>query len=147
MQTRCYCGRPRRRHATVGVIAAFISFAAVSFTAIAQNGLGFLHDAPVGYFTAEDFSMMQVATSAVLSSTDRGATKSWQNPATGNSGSITLLASFTSTEGRDCKRLRVENHTPEISGSSTVKVCRFPDGGWLIDSNAKPKPLTPALAQ
>jgi surface antigen len=114
---------------------------------MAQSGLGFLHDAPVGYFTSEDFALMQTATSSVLSSTDRGATKTWQNPATGNSGSITLLASFTSTEGRDCKRLRVENHTTEISGSSTVKVCRFPDGGWLIDSNAKPKPIAPALAR
>ena len=38
----------------------------------------------------------------------------------------------TSTEGRDCKRLRLENHTAEISGSSTVKVCHFPDRGWLI---------------
>jgi surface antigen len=142
MENRCFGRHPRRCQAAAGVIAAIISAAA-----LAQNSLGFLHDAPVGYFTSDDFAMMQTATSAVLSSTERGATKTWQNPATGNSGSITLLAAFTSTEGRDCKRLRVENHTPEISGSSTVKVCRFPDGGWLIDSNAKPKPIAPVLAR
>ncbi len=121
--------------------------AIVCSAAVAQGGLGFLHDAPVGYFTSDDFALMQTATSEVLNSTDRHATKTWQNPATGNSGRITLLASFTSSEGRDCRRLRVENYTPEITGSSTVKVCRFPDGGWLIDSNAKPKPIAPAMAR
>src|SRR5882672_376523 len=135
MEKGCFGRGPRRRHAAAGIFAAIMCCAAN-----AQSGLGFLHDAPVGYFTADDFALMQTATSAVLNSTDRGATKTWQNPATGNYGSIRLLAAFTSTEGRDCKRLRVDNHTPEISGSSTVKVCRFPDGGWLIDSNAKPKP-------
>jgi surface antigen len=116
----------------------------VSTAAIAQNSLAFLRDAPVGYFISDDFVLMQTATSTVLRGTDRGTTRSWRNPATGNSGSITLLASFTSTEGRDCKRLRVENHTEEISGSSTVKVCRFADGGWLLDSSAKPKPIAQA---
>jgi hypothetical protein len=137
-----YGCRPRGRRKAAGLFAAIVSSAAM-----AQTGLGFLHDAPVGYFTSEDFALMQTATSSVLSSTDRRVTKAWQNPATGNSGSITLLASFTSTEGRDCKRLRLENHAAEISGSSTVKVCHFPDGGWLIDSNAKPKPITHALAR
>jgi surface antigen len=137
----CDCRRSRRR-----AVAAFVA-GIVSAAAFAQNSLGFLRDAPVGYFTPDDFVLMQTATSAVLTGTDRGITKSWHNPATGNSGSITLLASFTSTEGRDCKRLRVENHTQEISGSSTVKVCRFPDGGWLIDSSAKPKPIAQASAR
>ena len=147
MENRGHGRRPCRRPAAAGIVAPIVFCAAICSAAIAQTGLGFLHDAPVGHFTAEDFAMMQTATATLLNSTDRGATKTWRNPATGNSGSITLLASFTSTEGRDCKRLRVENDTPEISGASTVKVCRFPDGGWLIDSNAKPRPIAPALAR
>jgi surface antigen len=142
MENKRYDCRPSRRRAVAAFLAGIVSAAA-----IAQNSLGFLRDAPVGYFTPDDFNLMQIATSVVLNGTDRGTTKSWRNPTTGNSGSITLLASFISTEGRDCKRLRVENHTQEISGSSTVKVCRFPDGGWLIDSSAKPKPVAQASAR
>jgi 17 kDa outer membrane surface antigen len=142
MEKLCYERRLHRRRALAAVLAGMCSAAA-----FAQNSLGFLRDAPVGYFISDDFILMQTATSIVLSGTDRGISKSWHNPATGNSGSITLLASFTSTEGRDCKRLRVENHAEEISGSSTVTVCRFPDVGWLIDSSAKSKGLTQASAR
>jgi hypothetical protein len=139
MANPCYDSRPFRRRAAAAVLAGIVSTAA-----FAQNSLGFLRDAPVGYFISDDFALMQTATSTVLRGTDRGTTKSWHNPTTGNRGSITLLASFVSTEGRDCKRLRVDNYAEEISGSSVVKVCRFPDGGWLIDSSAKPKPIAQA---
>jgi hypothetical protein len=139
MGNQCYDRSPFRHRAAAALLAGIVSTAA-----FAQNSLGFLRDAPVGYFISDDFVLMQTATSTVLRGTDRGITESWRNPATGNRGSITLLASFISTAGRDCKRLRVDNYAEEISGSSTVKVCRFPDRGWLIDSSAKPKPIAQA---
>jgi hypothetical protein len=69
-----------------------------------------------------------------------GAAKSWENPATGNGGAIKLLNVFSTADGRDCRRLRVDNHARSLKGSSKQIVCAGPDGKWILDSEARPAP-------
>jgi 17 kDa common-antigen outer membrane protein len=127
------------------IVAAAILIGAI-FPAMAQNSMGFLKDAPVASFTPQDFDLMQAAAADVLSRSDKGASKTFHNDATGNGGTIKLLGSFKSTEGRDCKRLQLDTSTQTLTATSKVKVCHFPDGRWLIDAQAKPQPA-PAAAQ
>jgi hypothetical protein len=108
--------------------------------ALAQTNLGSLRDAPSGKFTAQDFELFWAAVDAVSASKEAGATRNWDNKATGNGGTIKLLNAFTSTDGRDCRRLRVENYAKTLKGASTQNVCAHTDGTWLLDADARPAP-------
>jgi hypothetical protein len=106
--------------------------------ALAQSNLGQLRDAPSAKFTPQDFELFWGAVDEVSASKTAGTTKTWENPATGNGGTIKLLGAFTSTDGRDCRRLRVDNHSKSLKGSSTQHVCAHRDGTWLLDADARP---------
>jgi surface antigen len=93
-------------------------------------------DIPSAKFTADDFRMQREAQDSVLASTDIGTTRSWENPATGNSGSIKLLRSFQSSDGRECKRIQITNQAGPSKAVSTMNMCRNGAGPWRIDSTA-----------
>ena len=112
----------------------------VASLALAQTNLGQLNDAPSAKFTAQDFEMFWAAVDEVSASKTAGNSKSWENTATGNGGSIKLLNVFTSTDGRDCRRLRVDNYSKSLKGATTQIVWRTRDGTWLLDADARPRP-------
>jgi surface antigen len=62
-----------------------------------------------------------------------GATDRWSNPASGNSGSITVLQSFTKSEML-CRRVRYDIHLRRRRGtrSYTLNWCKTPTGAWKI---------------
>ena len=125
---------------------AFAALLAVSIIAIpaalAQSNLGQLRDAPSAKFTPQDFEMFWAAVDEVSRGAKAGTAKSWANAATGNGGTLKLLNVFTSTDGRDCRRLRVDNHSKSLKGSSKQIFCAGTDGKWLLDANARPAPKT-----
>ena len=106
--------------------------------ALAQSNLGQLNDAPSAKFTAQDFELFWAAVDEVSASKTPGTTKSWESTATGNGGTLKLLNVFTSTDGRDCRRLRVDTHAKSLKGASTQIVCAHRDGTWLLDADARP---------
>jgi hypothetical protein len=117
---------------------AAVYCAGVASVALAQSNLGQLNDAPSAKFTAQDFELFWAAVDEVSASKTPGMTKSWESAATGNGGTIKLLNVFTSTDGRNCRRLRVDNHAKSLKGASTQTVCAHRDGTWLLDADAKP---------
>jgi len=106
----------------------------------AQTNLGDLRDAPSGKFTPQDFDLLWAAVDEVSRTKQKGATKSWKNDATGSGGTIKLLNVFTSTTGRDCRRLRVDNYAKTLKGSTKQIVCAGDDGKWILDADARPAP-------
>jgi hypothetical protein len=106
----------------------------------AQSNLGDFSDAPMAKFTPEDMEMLWAAVDAVSLTRKPGAAKSWENAANGNGGTIKLLNVFTTADGRDCRRLKVDNHAKKVKGSSKQIVCAGPDGKWMIDADARPAP-------
>ncbi|HEU5134810.1 MAG TPA: DVU3141 family protein [Steroidobacteraceae bacterium] len=109
--------------------------------AVAQVNLGELRDAPSAKFTARDFEMLW-ATVDEVSRAKPGTVKKWANADTGSGGAIKLLKVFTSTDGRDCRGLRIDNYARSLKGSSKQIVCADPEGKWMLDANARaaPKP-------
>ncbi len=93
-------------------------------------------DIPSAKFNAEDRRLQGEAREAVLASTDNGTTRSWENPATGNSGSIELLRSFQSSDGRECKRIRINTQAGPSKNAATMNMCRSGQGKWRMDSTA-----------
>lgn len=114
-------------------------FLLLSGVAGAQGNLGFLRDSPMSYFNAEDTKLMRAAGIEVLDSTESGATKEWANPATGNSGLIKLLASFSAPDGRACKQVEITSQAKKMTSTSKMSVCKSPDGRWRLDTVQPPK--------
>ena len=105
----------------------------------AQTNLGDVADAPSAKFQPADFDLLW-STVDEVSRGKVGATKAWENSATGNGGSIKLLKVFTSTDGRDCRQLRVDNHARSLKGSTKQIVCATLEGKWMLDAGAQPAP-------
>ena len=93
----------------------------------AQTNLGDLRDAPSGKFTPQDFEMLWATIDEVSRTRKTGTSKSWANDATGSGGTIKLLNVFTTGDGRDCRRLRIDNHARSLKGSSKQVVCADAD--------------------
>lgn len=117
--------------------AALLGAGASSF---AQSNLGEFKDAPSGKFTPQDFEMLWATVDAVSVTRKTGTVQSWENAATGSGGTIKLLNVFTTADGRDCRRLKVDNHAKKVKGSSKQIVCAGPDGKWMVDADARPAP-------
>ena len=121
-------------------LAVLAICACVAPAAFAQTNLGELRDAPSGKFTPKDFEMLWAAVDEVSRTKTIGTVKKWENTATGNGGAIKLLKVFASTDGRDCRGLRIDNHARTLKGSTKQIVCADPGGQWMLDANARPAP-------
>ncbi len=91
--------------------------------------LGFLQDSPASYLKDEDIEMFLDAAQQALASERDGVDIWWDNPKTGNNGSVTPIRSFQQ-DGRPCKRLRVATFAGERSGTSEFTFCQAAEGGW-----------------
>ena len=114
----------------------------MSGVGFAQTNLGDLRDAPSGKFTPQDFEMLWATVDEVSRTKQKGTTKSWKNETTGSGGTIKLLNVFTSTDGRDCRRLRIDNYAKSLKGSTKQIVCADTEGKWILDADARPAPKT-----
>lgn len=123
------------------VVVLFVLAIGLASQASAQvGGRDTIASSPSAKFTPQDFEMMWAVIEEVSREKKKGLVKSWENTETGNGGSIKLLQSFKSEDGRDCRRLRVDNHAKKQKGASAMNVCADPQGKWLLDADARPAP-------
>ncbi len=91
---------------------------------------GFLEQAPMRYFNAEDSARMSANIEAVLADPTDNRSRSWHNDATGNRGSAEALRSFEHQEMK-CRRLRVDNRAKGIEEQTTAELCQV-EGVWKV---------------
>jgi hypothetical protein len=91
-----------------------------------------LEYSPVQYFTDEDWRLLKQTVHEALRESRRGDKLTWNNPDSGNSGSVTNLGS-SGTEGRECTRLGIHNTTGKLSGTSVASFCKQGDGSWKME--------------
>lgn len=115
-----------------------LAVAGIAPPVLAQTNISQFKDAPAAKFTPEDFDLFWASVNEVSAMKTSGAIKTWENAATGSGGTIKVLKVFTSADGRDCRRLRVDNRHKKLKGASKQTVCASPEGKWLIDPEAKP---------
>jgi signal transduction histidine kinase len=139
---RAMTNENRGAYVAHGIAALLLLILGFVQVAGAQAGWGFLKDSPVGNFTDEDVAMLEEALQNALESSDTAARR-WENPKTKNSGELRVLRSFTSEEGRTCKRVQVDNYAHGKKGSSKQTLCLKAPSEWLFDPGAKPKTTAP----
>jgi len=106
--------------------------AAVCFSsAQATSPWSWLKDTPASRFTEQDWTLIRSAHAEALEYSPDGTETRWENPETGNSGSITLV-NTTEDENGTCREARIVNHAGDASGDSTHRFCRQADGGWMV---------------
>lgn len=102
-----------------------------SQTALAFN-LRWLEHSPAQSFDEEDWRLLSETVSQALDNAERGQRLTWENPATGHSGSVTHMGPVEH-DGRTCIRLGIYNETRELSGSSVARFCPQADGSWKME--------------
>ena len=122
----------------IAIIAAVLAAAVPAGAALAQGQSNTLRGSIAAQFNQEDFDLLYAAAGEAIKGNKKGAKKSWHNPKTGNSGVVSLIRAFTSTDGRECAKLRIENRSKGKSGVSAQNVCHSADKGWLFDAGAVP---------
>ena len=83
--------------------------------------------------TQADIDMIKGALASRIHGQPKGATATWTNPASGNSGSITLL-SIDARDGRRCEQIeyRVSAASRAATDRYMLTSCRQADGTWKL---------------
>lgn len=103
-------------------IARTLFLLALATSAFAFN-TSFLQDAPVRYFTDQDFKILTATAQHALDHSPNNTKVTWQNPATGAHGTLTPL-NTTKENGRTCRRLKIFDSAKGRSGEATYKMCK-----------------------
>jgi len=63
-----------------------------------------------------------------------GTTSSWNNPDSGNSGTVTPTQTFQKADGQYCREFEQTVYADGKEQVATGRACREPDGSWKIVS-------------
>lgn len=100
--------------------------------------LKWAENAPVRFFSDEDWALATAATNDALANPEDGKAVDWRNPDTGNSGSATAMSTMQ-RDNKTCRELALENQAKGKTSQSTFLYCLQPDGEWKIEQPiAKP---------
>ncbi|HVN46838.1 MAG TPA: hypothetical protein VMT66_16535 [Steroidobacteraceae bacterium] len=121
-----------------GLAALTFLVACMPGIAVYAGNLSFLEQSPVSYFNAEDMELMRQNALKVLDDPSATAKQEWSNTKTGASGLAQVRREFTGSDGAACKRLRVINRAKGLTSDATYTVCKYPDRGWVVHTEATP---------
>jgi hypothetical protein len=80
--------------------------------------------------TTEDSEIIKTKARVEMNGKPEGTVLEWDNPKSGNSGTVTLLKRFT-IDGRECRSLRhVLNIVRAEPFRYKLTICLQPDGSW-----------------
>jgi hypothetical protein len=103
----------------------------------------FVSDAPIGKFTEEDMTMMNVNLDATVADEKVRIVHSWNNPNTTHSGTAETLVTFAGPKGITCKRVSITNRASSLAGKGQYTLCKMPEQGWtFVPNEYAPMPKT-----
>ena len=79
-----------------------------------------------------DKAYMQRTTQDSLEYAKAGATSTWRNPDSGNSGTITPTQTYRKASGENCRTFEQAIYVDGKEETATGRACRQPDGTWKI---------------
>ncbi len=119
------------RHHTFVAAAVAVLMTVAAAPAFAA-GLGFLKETPLYYFGDADRKLMNAAVLAVLNDDNGEAMQEWSNPRNGYSGKVQGTGKFTSSDGLDCRKLKIWMQARGVESESLYPVCRDSGGKWRL---------------
>jgi hypothetical protein len=84
--------------------------------------------------TRADLDLIEATLHDKIHGRPAGTSAAWRDPASGNSGTITLLR-VTERQGQRCEQIEYRNHPRETwrpSDRFVLTSCRQPDGVWKL---------------
>ncbi len=109
-----------------------VSLAAILLsTAAFAQGYRWLDTSPAAHFNDEDWTMLRSTARELLDNGADGTEDSWENPASGSSGSIKVLNTYQQN-GLRCRRTYFSNSAGGFHGSGIFSLCKVADGSWKI---------------
>tara|TARA_Y100000590_G_C15460226_1_gene916186 strand:- start:166 stop:636 length:471 start_codon:yes stop_codon:yes gene_type:complete len=84
------------------------------------------------YLDDKDKEIMLKTTKTMLENENLGEQVSWQNPDTGNKGTVKANKSFKNNKNQLCKEFSQTVSTSKITEKSYGTACRQADGSWKI---------------
>lgn len=63
-----------------------------------------------------------------------GQASTWRNPDSGNSGTVTPVSTYRTSEGSDCREFETQIYVDGKQEKGVGTACRQPDGTWKIAS-------------
>jgi len=82
----------------------------------------------------KDKRMARQAAHDAFETTETGSSVGWQNPDSGNSGSVTPTRTYQLANGQYCRQYRQDIKIGNESHETTGTACRASDGSWQIQS-------------
>lgn len=106
---------------------------------LAMTALGALLGAGIGNQVGSSLDKADIqynnrAVQRSLESSQAGQTLPWNNPQSGNSGSITPAAPYQNSDGQYCREFTQKINVGGRSETGYGTACRQPDGSWQIVS-------------
>lgn len=100
---------------------------------VAAAVLGAVAGVVVGdYLTREDKMMAGKTANDALETQPTGNTSTWQNPDSGNSGSVTVTDTYQQADGTPCRSFTQTIAAGDRTESGVGTACRAADGTWRI---------------
>ena len=87
-----------------------------------------------GSLDKADRAYMKRSTQEGLEHGRNGTTSTWQNPDSGNSGTVTPTQTFLKADGQYCREFEQTVYVDGQKQAATGRACRAPDGSWKIVS-------------
>jgi surface antigen len=109
-------------------------FLLCSLYAVSANAVGawtWATESAMSNFNEKDFELLREAGLAALENQDDQTEVEWNNPDTGNFGSVTTLGT-RQIDNQTCRDTLLKNNTRTIQGTVRYLLCRQPDGTWVI---------------
>ena len=97
--------------------------------------LSFLSNAPVSFFTQEDFRMMEDTALKTLNTAKDDVKVTWENPKTQSWGYF-IPSQTTTKNGNQCRRLLIFNNANGVTDESDYTFCKFKDGWKVVISQS-----------
>jgi len=74
----------------------------------------------------------RLAVEAIRHALATGEYSTWENPDTGNSGSVTPFVAYENLDGRSCRQFHQKLDVGGDEGIGFARACRRDDGSWEI---------------
>jgi len=115
------------------LITAFMHLMILSGTTMTASAARFemLKETPTAKFSEEDWALLRKTAREALENGKDGIKAAWDNPNTGNSGSITPLNTMKRESGV-CRKTRFFNSAEGLTAIQIHVLCKQPDGKWKI---------------
>ena len=91
-----------------------------------------MKDTEVMSFDEQDWALLENTITQMLNQGSDGDRQQWQNPQTGNSGTVQIQDTRETTAGT-CRLLLISNDAKPESGFTRMNYCKQQDGQWKID--------------